>query len=149
MPIPQQYALASQMFEAFMEALRVRLGHATRHQTFQSVQSVLLVFRRRLDVSQGLIFADMLPAVLRAMFVEGWNPTEAPRPFATRAELTAEVKAHRSAHEFSPPTVISDMAAVLREHVDASAFDKALARLPRQAAAFWSAPPHEIEEAHP
>jgi uncharacterized protein (DUF2267 family) len=41
---------------------------------YTMTQGVFQVFRRRLNVTEALRFADTLPPVLRAIFVADWNP---------------------------------------------------------------------------
>lgn len=138
MPMPLEYAQASKDFDSFMNELRIELNHETTNQTFQTVQSVLVVFRRRLSVVQGLLFADVLPPVLRAIFVKGWNPG-LPVAFADAATLGREVQSYRANHDFSPDDAIARLARVLKHPLpDPIAFDRALAKLPEGARAFWS-----------
>ena len=80
MPMPQQYQRAGEAFDASLRNARDELGHATRNQTYTTVEGVLLAFRRRVTVEAGLRFAAALPAVLRAMFVAGWNTNGSPVP---------------------------------------------------------------------
>lgn len=137
MPMPHDYLHAGEAFDRFMAEAREALGHATRNQTYTTVQGVLLAFRRRLTVEQGLRFANVLPAVLRAIFVADWDISAPPTAFSSRAAISEEVRALRQAHNFSPPSAISDVARVLRNHVDADAFDALLDALPPGAAEFW------------
>jgi len=78
--------------------------------------------------------------VLRAIFVEDWDVSEPVRPFASREEMTREAQQVRVNHNLSPDTVIADIAAVLRDHVDPVAFKKCLERLGPEAQDFWSVP---------
>ncbi len=80
MTMPMEYAYASRDFDAFIESLRLKLDHVTRHQTYQTVESVLRVFRRRLDLHDAVIFAGALPPVLRAIFAADWDPTRRAEP---------------------------------------------------------------------
>jgi uncharacterized protein (DUF2267 family) len=140
-PIPPEYVHASRDFDAFVEEARVRLGHVTRHQTYQSIESVFRVFRRRLTPAQAIGFAGALPPVLRAIFVADWNMSEPRRPFESRPVLGREVRQFRIDHDFSPDTVIEDIAAVLARHVDRRDFARALADLPAEAREFWAVTP--------
>ena len=137
MTVPLEYAHASEAFERFMVEARDPLGLTTSHQTFTVVEAVLWVFRRRLDAGGVAAFAQVLPAVLRAMFIEGWNPADPPAPFADRAVLSREVQAVRGQHNLAPDDAIETVARILRRHLDAKAFDAVLARLPQGAAAYW------------
>jgi uncharacterized protein (DUF2267 family) len=101
------------------------------------VQGVLQAFRRRLDVKDAVLFAGVLPPVLRAIFVADWNTDEPRRPFEDRTDMTKEVQALRAGHNFAPDTAIRDVARAMRKNVDEAAFDGVLARLPEGAVDFW------------
>ena len=58
MPFPLEYARASEEFYAFMEAVKRAADFHSLHVTYTMVQGVLQVFRRRVSVADGLIFAD-------------------------------------------------------------------------------------------
>jgi uncharacterized protein (DUF2267 family) len=101
------------------------------------VQAVLQTFRRRLDVKDALLFASVLPAGARALFVADWDLDEPIRQFADVATMTKEVQRLRPDHNLSPDSAIRDVARALRRNVDPVAFDDVLGRLPAGAAAFW------------
>jgi uncharacterized protein (DUF2267 family) len=105
------------------------------------VEGVLRAFRRRLSVGDAIAFAQVLPPLVRALFVSNWSPSAVPEPFGTRAEMTADVKALRPNHNLSPDTAIANVAAALRRHVNEAEFDAALARLGPEAQAFWAKAP--------
>ena len=137
MPVPVEYKRASMTFEQFMLDARDLSGLATTHQTYTMVQGVFQTFRRRLDVREAIRFANVLPPVLRALFVADWDLDEPRRPFADRAILTREVQSLRPDHNFAPPSSIHDVAAALRKNIDQAALDRVLARLPTGAQDFW------------
>lgn len=132
-----EYQHASEAFEAFLADAREATGLTTRNQTYTTVQAVLHVFRRRLTIADALRFANELPPILRAIFVEGWNIQEEQLPFTDRAAMAMEVQALRCDHNFSPDSAIADVAKALRRHVDAAAFTRMLATLPKEAQEFW------------
>lgn len=143
MPVPPDYKRASQAFEKFLVDARDIAGLATTNQAYTMVQGVLLAFRRRLAPRDALRFADVLPPVLRAIFVADWD-IDAPRlPFADRAAMTREVQALRPDHNFAPDSSIGDVAAALRRNIDGTALDRVLASLPPEAADFWRGGPGE------
>lgn len=139
MTVPMLYAHASEDFDRFLVDARDALGLGTRHQTFTVVEAVLWVFRDRLEPAQVACFAQCLPAVLRAIFVEGWDPRVPPRQLWSHAELTHEVQSIRGDHNLAPSDCILQVARVLRRHVDPGAFERAMDRLPEQARTFWAA----------
>ncbi|TCK16644.1 uncharacterized protein (DUF2267 family) [Ancylobacter aquaticus] len=139
MPIPMELQHASDDFERFLADARDGSGLATRNQTYTMVEGVLRTFRRRLMPQQALAFADVLPPILRAIFVSRWDLAEPVLPFADRATLTREVQALRQHHNFAPGSCLTDVARALRRQVDKEPFDRVLATLPEGAAAFWHA----------
>ena len=143
MPIPSEYQQATLQFERFMVDARDLAGLATTNMAWNMVVGVLVVFRRRLSVAQALRFADVLPPVLRAIFVSGWadelQRQPEPLPWASREVLTEEVRALRHEHNFAPPEAICAVAQALRRHVDAQALQHALDELPAAAQDYWQA----------
>ena len=139
-----EYRYASRDFDRFLDDARRELDLATGHMTYTVVQSVLTVFRRRLTVEQAIAFAQVLPPVLRAIFVDEWEPGGSPLDFSDRATLTREVQAYRGDHNLAPDSAIADVVAALRRHVDVKSFDAVLAQLPAGAVDFWSVGPHRI-----
>jgi uncharacterized protein (DUF2267 family) len=136
---PFAYQNASLEFERFMVDARDFSDLATTNMAWNMVVGVLHTFRRRLTVQQGLRFAGVLPPVLRALFVEDWDPEAPVRTFGPHDDLLAEVRSVRAAHNFAPPNAVQAVARALRKHVDNAALDRLLATLPAGAGAFWSA----------
>ena len=137
MPIPQEYQRATDYFYEFLLDARDTAGLGSTHQTYTMVQGVLQTFRRRLDIKDAILFASVLPAVLRAIFVADWNTDEPRRPFEARSLMQKEIQALRADHNFATETAISDVANALRRHVDKEAFNQVLAKLPEGAVEFW------------
>lgn len=137
MTLPPEYQRASQEFEKFMVDARDISGLATTNMAYTMVQGVLQAFRRRLNVRDAALFANVLPAVVRAIFVADWNTDEPQRAFEDRATMTKEVQSLRTAHNFAPDTAIQDVAKALRQNIDQAALDRVLAELPQGAVQFW------------
>jgi uncharacterized protein (DUF2267 family) len=137
MPMPLEYRRPGEEFDAFLREVMEACNFATRNPAYTTTEAVLLTFRRRLSVRDGLRFANVLPPVLRALFIKDWNSDEKPLPFAARDELTTEVKQLRQDHNFSPDSAIADVARALRRHVDEMKFDAVLQTLPAGAVDFW------------
>lgn len=113
MTVPMEYWSASNDFERLLTDVRDTSMLQTRHQAYQTLRAVLHVFRSHLTTKDALAFADVLPPVTRAIFIEDWSPNESPPPFPGRAELQQEVKAVRRDHNVAPETVITDVAICL------------------------------------
>ena len=101
------------------------------------LQAVLQVFRHRLTVGQAIAFANVLPPVLRAIFVSDWDVEAPVKPFVDRDALMREVRAFRHDHNLSTETALEDVTVVLRRHVDQAAFERVLGKLPPGARDFW------------
>ncbi len=139
MPMPAEYWNASRDFEAFLTDVRDTCMLQTHHQAYHTLRAVLHVFRSHLSLKQALAFADVLPPVTRAIFVEGWQPVDDPPAFPDRDQLQREVKAIRRDHNLAPASAIADVAAALRRSsIDQDAFDSVLRQLPGAAVDFWS-----------
>jgi len=138
---PFAYQNASLEFERFMVDARDASDLATTNMAWNMVVGVLHTFRRRLTVQEALRFADILPPVLRALFLEGWDPQAPILAFGTDEELLAEVRSVRAAHNFAPRNAVQAVAQALRRNVDNVELDRVLATLPAGATAFWSVAP--------
>ena len=139
MPIPPEYQRATAEFERFMVDARDEAGLATTNMAWNMVVGVLRTFRRRLSTQDAIRFANVLPAVVRAIFVADWDFHDSPLPFDQRESLVDEVRAVRREHNFSPDSAIQAVAHALWRHVDTEAFNKVLCDLPAGAAEFWGA----------
>jgi uncharacterized protein (DUF2267 family) len=135
---PGRYIEATERFKRYLLDLREIAGLATTNQAFTVTEGVLLTFRRRLDPAGVARFAAVLPAVLCALFVSGWDPDATPVPFGPDDEMAAEVRALRAAHNYAEASSIRHVAIALRRNVDEAAFDAVLRGLPDGAVAFWS-----------
>lgn len=137
MTIPMEYQHASEDFMRILADARDEAGLGTMNQSFTMVDGVLRTFRRRLSAADVVRFAGVLPPVLRAMFVTGWDPAQTPVPFDSREAMTREAQGLRQHHNFAPEDAIAHVATAVRRHVDGPAFDQVLAGLPPAAMAFW------------
>jgi uncharacterized protein (DUF2267 family) len=137
MPVPVEYQRATDQFYKFLDDAREAADLVTNNQSYTMVQGVFQTFRRRLDIPDAIQFANVLPALLRALFVSDWDVLELKRPFENWEIMTKEVQDLRSNHNFSPDTAIKAVAQALRKNVDIEELDKILAKLPKGAAEFW------------
>ncbi len=140
MPYPTEYSSASADFDRFLDAVKLNAMLQTRHQAWQVARAVLLVFRDHLSARDALRFADALPPLLRALFVEGLDPAQQAHPFPPRDDLNAEVAAVRRDHNFVTPTSIGEVAAAFWPAVDRLRIEAVLDSLDPAARAYWSLP---------
>lgn len=148
MTIPWAIRHATRDWQAFLADAKDRLGLSSDNSAYTAVDAVLQVFRRRLTVEQALAFAQILPACLRALFVQDWDVAAAPVSFGTRTEMTREAKAVRKDHNLTPDHAIEAVAWAVRRHVHQRDLDALLQRLPEGAVAYWrveTADPRELD----
>ena len=142
MPVPMPYRTASKDFDRFLADIRDTCMLQTLHQAYHTLRAVLHVFRSHLTVEDALAFANVLPPVTRAIFVEDWVPRGAPAPFPSRTALQQEVKAIWPDHNLAPESAIADVATALRRSsVDGRDLGRVLRALPEGAAEFWASGP--------
>ena len=138
MPYPTEYSSASADFDRFLDVVKANAMLQTRHQAFQVARAVFLVFRGHLSAGDALHFADALPPLLRALFVEGLKPDQMAVPFSDQATLTHEIAAIRRDHNFVTGTSLDEVAGALWAVADRPRLAAALAALDPAARAFWS-----------
>ena len=136
MPQPWTYRHASKEYRAFLDDVKAQMDLTSDNMAYTAVDGVLQCFRRRLTAQQGLDFANVLPSVLRAIFIAGWQ-LDAPHPWADRAELTAEARALRRDHNLTPENAIEATAFALRRCTRAQDLDRVLDTIGPEAQAFW------------
>lgn len=89
---------------------------------------------------QGIAFAGVLPAVPRAIFVEGWDIEAPPARFGGRADWVAEARALRPDHNLTPGNAVEAVARALWRQVNHRDLARVLAAMPEGARDFWSVP---------
>lgn len=137
MPKPNEYRTPGKDFFAFLRDAQSELDAATSNVTYTTVQSVFIVFRRRLTVQEGIVFASVLPPVLCALFIKDWD-TSAPKiKFDSLKKMNAEVQNIKAAHNFSPDDSIQKVATTLLKHVDKNDFIRVVERMSPEAKRFW------------
>lgn len=140
MPMPWTYRQATREWQAFLTEAKAAMDLTSDNAAFTAVEGVLRSFRRRLTPQEAVDFAQVLPSVLRALFVADWQLDEGPVAFGTRADWIAEAMALRPNHNLTPPNCVAATALALRKSVLREDLDRVLAALPAFATEFWSTP---------
>ncbi len=140
MPMPWTYRQATREWQAFLADAKDAMALTSDNNAFTAVEGVLRAFRRRLTPQQAIDFAQILPSVLRALFVADWQLDEDPLPPGSRADWTAEAMALRPHHNQTPPNCVAATALALRKSVPRADLDRVLSSLPPFAAEFCSTP---------
>lgn len=138
MPMPFNYRSATPDFEAYLADL-IQIGMLqTSNQAYQATRAAFHVFRSHVEAQTAMDFAQFLPAVLRAIFVEDWVLSAAVTPFPDRDTLLNEVMANRPDHNVSPPSAIHDVALALRHCLKKEDYALMIKQLPPDARSFWT-----------
>jgi uncharacterized protein (DUF2267 family) len=145
MPMPWTYRHASAEWQRFLDVAKDEMNLVSNNAAYTAIQGVLLTFRRRLTIDQGLRFSDALPSIPRSVFVMGWHPAP-PLPWGNRDEQTAEAQALRPHHNLTPPNCIEATAIALRALVRPDEIDPVLAAIGPGAEAFWWVDPARIRQ---
>lgn len=136
MTVPMAYRRASQEFDAFLTEVADAAQLSSRHQAYTVVDAVFRAFRRRLAPDEVLGFANALPPLLAALFIENWRAKVDSTSWAPD-EVVRDVKSLRAHHNLATDQAVAQVGAVLRRHVDAAVLTQALRNLPVEAARFW------------
>ncbi|APZ51990.1 DUF2267 domain-containing protein [Salipiger abyssi] len=136
MPMPWTYRHPEKEWRLFLDDIREVMGTPSSNVAYTAAEGVFGAFRSRLDVVQALGFAQVLPAVPRALFVQGWEPAP-PVPWADRRTYLAEAKALRADHNFIADTAVEAVSYALNRALRPDVLAKALARIGPEAEAFW------------
>ena len=84
------------------------------------------------------MFANALPALMRALFVTDGDIHEPKMQFCDESTMVEEVRTLRENHNFSPSTAIKDVAMALRKNMNEADLEAVLEQLPAGAREFWA-----------
>ena len=145
MPVPFDYDAAGPRFHQLLRDARDFAGLTTTNQSYTMLEGVLLAFRRRVSLRDGLKFADVLPAVPRAVFVYRWDVDAPTVPFGDRRDWTHDAQSLRHDHNYSPDSCVSNVAAAVRRNVDTRSFERCLQELGPLATDFWTPTSEDLD----
>ena len=139
MPYPQEYQIATLVFQEFLINVRNNAEFGSSHMAYTTTQGVFQVFRRRISLENSIVFCNLLPAAIRALFVADWNPAEKILNFESREKMIKEVMNVRPDHNFSymVDDPINEVSKALQNYVDQEKFKSLLDSFPKGAFDFW------------
>lgn len=135
--MPWTYRHGDKEWRRFLDDIREVMSTPSDNVAYTTAQGVLAAFRARLTVAEAAAFAQVLPAMVRALFFEGWVP-EAPNDWADRQTYTAEARALRADHNFATVRALEAVSVALHRALGAPALEAALDRIGPEARAFWA-----------
>jgi len=137
MPMPWTYRHAAQEWARFLGDIREVMGTPSDNAAYTTAEGVFRAFRARLTVDRLAAFAQVLPAIPRALFLQGWAPAP-PVPWADHATYVAEARAFRQHHNFANDLALEAVSFALHRAVGAEALGRALDAIGPEARAFWA-----------
>ena len=137
MPMPWTYRHGDTEWRRFLADIREEMGTPSDNVAYTTAQGTFRAFRARLTVDQVAGFAQVLPAMPRALFFEGWQPA-APLPWAEPATYLAEIKALRAHHNLSNDHALTAVSIALHRAVGPDRLATALDAIGPEARAFWA-----------
>ncbi len=139
MTAPQEITHASRQYEDFASDLKQQAMLQTHNQVYAMTRAVLHETRDHLSLEQAIGICQGLPAVPRAIFVEGWNAAVPAKSLASKAEFSASVVKRLTPHHIPPETIVDDVVSCIEKHADPAAFRQGVAWLAGPLATIWHA----------
>lgn len=112
---------------------------------YTTAEAVLTSFRSRLDPDQVFCFADALPAVIRALFLQGYRLSDA-QPWADAKDYQAEALGLRQDHNFAKENAVQAVSFALHRALGGSTLERELDRIGPKARAFWRIDGHDAKD---
>lgn len=137
MPMPWTYRHGQKEWRGFRDDIREVMGEASDNVAYTAAEGVFRAFRARLTSEQVVAFAQVLPAMPRALFVQGWDMAD-PVPWAEADTYVAEARAFRGDHNFANEDVLKAVSFALHRVVGPDDLRRALDRIGPEALAFWA-----------
>jgi uncharacterized protein (DUF2267 family) len=145
MPMPWTYRHGDKEWRRFLGDIREVMGTPSDNVAYTTSEGAFRAFRARLTIEEVARFAQVLPAMPRALFFEDWHPA-APLPWADTATYLAEIRSLRGDHNFATDRALEAVAVALHRAVGPEVLDRALAAIGPEASAFWALEGYSAED---
>ncbi|WP_309084646.1 DUF2267 domain-containing protein [Chelativorans sp.] len=134
---PVDVERATQMHIEWCVDLARRAGLATTHQAGPQMRAVMLELRDSLEPNAVLAIANVLPALERGIFLEGWSLDYTPRQVLDVPSFFARVYGRVRDHHAPPPTIICDVFSLWRSKLGSAKAQVIRDHLPAALAPCW------------
>ncbi len=106
----------------WLNEIMEELGWDDKQDAYHALRGVLQTLRDRLTVDEAVQLGSQLPMLIRGIYYEGWNPTDAPKKM-NKAEFKLNVLHEfrqnlRRGENVDEEEVIAAVFTVLNRHVD-------------------------------
>lgn len=100
--------------------VNARVGWDNKQRAYRLLRAVLHVLRDHLGVEETAHLAAQLPVLVRGIYYEGWNPSDAPAKIRTVAAFEERLQRDFAADPLGDvPHAVAAVMGVLRAHVSA------------------------------
>jgi uncharacterized protein (DUF2267 family) len=136
MPMPWTYRHGDTEWRRFLDDVRDVMGAPSDNVAYTTTEGAFRAFRSRLTVEEVARFAQVLPAMPRALFFEGWHPAP-PVPWADTSSYVTEIKSLRADHNFANDLALTAVSLAVHRAVGPERLARALDAIGPEARAFW------------
>ena len=137
MPMPQEITQASKQFMELLGDLKEGSFLQTHNQSYAMLRAVLHEFRKYMTIGQAIAFANGLPTIVRAIFVENWKPAAQPSAPLSRRDFVDAVITRLSPHHVPPDSIVSDVFALLAARGEPAKIADVIDSLPTELKQLW------------
>lgn len=111
---------SAQQANIWINAVDAGTGWEHKQRAYRLLRAVLHVVRDHLSVDEAAQLAAQMPALIRGIYYDGWNPSKTPVKIRTREAFVDRVQADFATDPLGDtPEAIAAVMAVLREHISA------------------------------
>lgn len=142
MPQPSEVLYASKQYQEWLSALKERAMLETQNQSQAMMRAVMHELRRYLNTADILNFANAMPPLPRGIFIENWEPVDAPSPLTSAEQFTQCVFERLTPHFVPPDSIVRDVFAVWAQFLSPLSARQIKSVLPEPLGALW--PEHSI-----
>lgn len=148
MPMPWTYRHGDIEWRRFLDDIRDVMGTPSDNVAYTTAEGAFRAFRARLTADEAARFAQILPAMPRALFFEGWRPAP-PVPWADAATYLSEIRALRAHHNFATGRALEAVAVAVHRAAGPGPLARTLEEIGPEAVAFWSVEGRTAEDLKP
>lgn len=134
---PLDIERATEMHVEWCVELAERAGLVTTHQAGPQMRAVMLELRDSLEPRDVLAIANVLPALERGIFLEGWSLDHAPRPVPDYQTFFDRVYDRIKGHHTPPLSIVSDVFALWQSKLGPAKAEVIRKRLPDALSRCW------------
>lgn len=109
MPQPAEVLYASKQYQEWLSTLKERAMLETQNQSQAMMRAVMHELRRYMMTTDVLTFANAMPPLPRGIFIENWEPNQAPPSLASAEQFTQRVFERLTPHFVPPDSIARDV----------------------------------------